>query len=343
MADAPPKSLEAFPWRRSLITGILFGAGYGVLLRVLITWHNLTPDQAQAGAVLTIAFLLFGSIFTGFLTIQVAERTAPRSVAEWVFAPWLAVIFSALILWIFLIEGLICIVMALPIMFLCASLGGIIAGLLARHGRRLSTTTLSSLALLPVLLAPAESLHLAPTQTRTVSSQILIHAPAPVVWQNIARVPAIAPAELRPSWAHLIGFPRPVEATLSFPGIGGVRHATFEHGLTFIETVNGWQPEDRLSFSIRADTADIPPTTLDEHVTIGGPYFDVLDGEYRLQPLPNGDILLHLTSHERLSTDLNGYAGLWTDAVMQNLQTSILQVIQHRCEQQARLVFPTNQ
>lgn len=72
--------------------------------------------------------------------------------------------------------------------------------------------------------------------------------------------------------------------------------------------------------------------TLDEHVTIGGRYFDVLHGEYRLEVLPNGDTLLHLSSQQRLSTDFNGYAGLWSDAVMRNLQTSILEVIQHRCE-----------
>lgn len=315
-----------------MITGVAFGAAYAVFLRLLVTLRNTPLGFAKAGAVITIAFLLLGSIYTGFLTIQIAERSAARRVSEWIFAPWIAVLLSAVALWLLFIEGLICIVMALPIMLVCASLGGIMAGLLARHGRRLSTTTLSSLALLPVLLAPAESLHPAPTQTRTVESRIVIHAPSAAVWQNIARVPAISPSELRPSWAHLIGFPRPVEATLSFPGVGGVRHATFEHGLTFLETINVWQPQQRLAFSIRADTGNIPPTTLDEHVTIGGPYFDVLDGEYSLEPLANGNILLHLTSHERLSTDLNGYAGLWTDAVMQNLQTSILQVVQHRCE-----------
>ncbi len=186
--------------------------------------------------------------------------------------------------------------------------------------------------MLPFLLAPAESLLPAPIQTRTVRNTIRIHAPAPLVWRNIERVPAIAPTELRPNWTHRIGFPRPVEATLSFEGVGGVRHASFERGLLFLETVTAWQPEQRLAFSIHADTEHIPPTTLDEHVTIGGRYFDVLDGEYALETLPNGDTLLHLTSHQRLSTDFNGYAGLWSDAVMSNLQSSILEVIQHRCE-----------
>ncbi len=46
---------------------------------------------------------------------------------------------------------------------------------------------------------------------------------------------------------------------------------------------------------------------------------------------PDG-LLLHLTSRERLSTHFNGYAGLWTDAVMRAIQEQILQVIQKRCE-----------
>jgi hypothetical protein len=95
--------------------------------------------------------------------------------------------------------------------------------------------------------------------------------------------------------------------------------------------VNEWQPGQDLRFSIRANTDQIPATTLDEHVTIGGAYFDVLDGEYRLEPRPDG-VLLHLTSRERLSTHVNAYAGAWTDGVMRGIQEQILEVIRTRCE-----------
>ena len=86
-----------------------------------------------------------------------------------------------------------------------------------------------------------------------------------------------------------------------------------------------------MRFSIRANTDSIPPTTLDEHVKIGGAFFDVLDGEYSLEPRPDG-VLLHLRSHERLSTHLNPYAEQWTDAVMRSIQSEILAVIKRRCE-----------
>lgn len=69
-----------------------------------------------------------------------------------------------------------------------------------------------------------------------------------------------------------MGFPNPVEATLSKEGVGGVRNATFEGGVLFIETVDTWEPLHHLGFSIRAQTDRIPKTTLDEHVTVGGQY-----------------------------------------------------------------------
>ena len=96
-----------------------------------------------------------------------------------------------------------------------------------------------------------------------------------------------------------------------------------------------WEPEHRLAFSIRPQTAQIPNTTLDQHVTVGGPYFDVLRGEYRIESLANGKVRLHLTSWQRVSTDFNWYAHLWTDAVMSDLQKRILHVVRQRAEAQS--------
>jgi hypothetical protein len=51
------------------------------------------------------------------------------------------------------------------------------------------------------------------------------------------------------------------------------------------------------------ETEQIPPTTLDEHVTVGGKFFDVLHGEYTLEALHSGSTRLHLVSRHRVSTD----------------------------------------
>jgi hypothetical protein len=329
--------------RYSLAVGS--GLAYGLGLRLLFHWPHLWGAQIDPSRsilyptdlwVMTFGFLVVAPFTIGWICTAGSRADERSHWAAWIFAPWLAILLSFVILFLAAIEGAICIIMATPIALAIGSLGGIAGGLAARSRILSSRSTTLCLAVLPLLLPGFEMQRTAPLDTRTVSTSIRIHAPAAVVWNNVKTVPRIDHSEIQPTWTHAIGFPLPVEATLDHDGVGGVRHATFEGGLLFVETIDEWEPGQRIGFTIAADTAHIPPTTLDEHVTIGGRFFDVLDGEYRLEPLANGDILLHLRSRQRLNTDFNAYAALWTDAVMRNLQQSILEVVKHRCEAEAR-------
>jgi hypothetical protein len=336
--ETPKQARRQLVWARAYGLGGFVGVLYGIMFRLATSnefgvKHTANPIFAVS-ATMTVSFLGLGSLCLGLLSVYPAERAEKRSEWLWPFLPIGPVTVACLLSVFFRVEGLICVLFALPGALICAALGGIIGGLLGRRNR-IRSSTLACVVLLPFLLAPLETMIAPPVETRTVANEIRIHAPAEVVWRNIERVPAIAPTEIRTTWAQHIGFPKPVEATLSYEGVGGVRHASFERGLMFIETVTAWEPENRLAFGIKADTAKIPATTLDEHVTIGGHYFDVLDGEYSLETAPDGDTILHLKSEQRLSTDFNAYAGLWTDAVMRTLQGSILEVIRRRCEHQA--------
>jgi hypothetical protein len=322
------------------LAAIGVGALYGLTMRFLFTHQTLPPVAGNILAttlvVMTVAFL-FGVPFTmGYVTVTARFRLdremnrAEPGVAYWIIFPWLPAIFAMLLAALFAWEGSICLLFAAPVMLPMSSLGGISAGLSQR--RRSRPAQLSAVALLPLLLMVLESKVPDPQNLRTVETAIAIHASAASVWQNIIRVPAISARELPPSWVRTIGFPRPVEATLSHEGIGGVRRASFTGGLVFTETIDHWDTLRDLNFRIHANADSIPPTTLDEHVKVGGRYFDVLEGEYTLEPLANGDTLLHLSSRERVSTHFNVYAGFWTDAVMRSVQSSILQVIKHRSE-----------
>ena len=337
--EAVPTMLQAplWPWGRAFAGAVVMASFYLLLFRGLSFLPTFKWDHEGGAILMSFSFLCLGPFLAGYITVWHSAQEAPFPKAMWILAPWIPLAINIVLAISFVWEGLICVIFIVPPAMISASLGGVTAGLLHRYRhKRTSGTTMLCLALAPLLLAVVETQVTQPLRIRTVNTSLVIHAPVTVVWRNIERVPAIGRGELRPSWANAIGFPRPVEATLSHEGVGGVRNASFERGLNFTETITEWLPGKRIAFTIAADTAGIPSTTLDAHVTVGGRFFDVLTGEYDLESLPGGDTLLHLSSRQRLSTDFNAYAALWSDAVMSDMQNNILHVVRNRCETEAR-------
>jgi hypothetical protein len=290
--------------------------------------------QTQTLSVMTLGFLVVVPFAMGFITIYLVERRESQHRAVWVLLPWIPVLGGTLGVVLCFWEGLICGVLFLPLALLLATFGGLAGGFTA-HSKSSGNTKniiVGCVLVLPLLITPWEQPVFSRNEIRHVETTILIHAPSDVVWRNIERVREIHANELPESWTRRMGFPSPIEATLSFEGVGGVRHASFAGGVLFIETIDKWDPNRRIGFSIHAEADQIPKTTLDDHVRVGGQYFDVLRGEYVIEALPNGTVLLHLSSDHRLSTDFNWYAQLWTDAIMRDIQQTILQVIRTRCE-----------
>lgn len=316
--------------------GVAIGAGYGLAMRLIVDFG----PHSNILAVVSVAFVFLTPFCMGFLSVFLVERRQGETVWFWLALSTLPVVGALIGTMVMELEGWICVVMFAPVGLTCSILGGLLGGVVARHSRRISITCI---VLLPLAVNPWEAKVLLKSETRTVETSIDIRANSMIVWQNIKTVPMISASEISPSWTSKLGFPRPLEATLSKEGIGGVRHARFEGGVLFIETVDVWERERDLAFTIKAQTAQIPATTLDPHVTVGGPFFDTLRGEYVLETLPGGLTRLHLSSKHRLSTDFNWYSHLWTDAVMADIQNSILGVIRNRCEaQQKRLAASAN-
>jgi hypothetical protein len=316
---------------KALALGALGGTVYGIVIRLAFRGNDKLNESL---VVMSMAFLFVMPFVCGFLSIYFAEIRQKQSVAIWLLIPWFTVLGGSVVMLAFAIEGWICILMYFPVGLVFSSVGGAVAGLIARNKRlkRAGNITTACILFLPFIFGPAESSLFHRREIRGVENVIDVQASPSAVWDQIKSVPPIRKDELRPSWSHRIGFPDPIAATLSFEGVGGVRQATFAGGVLFIETVDVWEPQHRLAFSIHPETAQIPNQTLDEHVTVGGPYFDVLRGEYKIEPLSNGRVRLHLKSWQRVSTDFNWYAHLWTDAVMSDLQKRILYVVQQRAE-----------
>ncbi|XDD52015.1 hypothetical protein AB3N59_11950 [Leptospira sp. WS92.C1] len=287
--------------------------------------------------------MAYGGVFVlpfciGLISVYWSEKEKPHSMFFHIFFPWLpttiSMFFSFLVNW----EGMICLIMGLPIYLALASVGGIAVGIwfYIFPENRINLLGVFGILSLPLVSGYLESLWQLPNEIRFVETRIEVNATPETIWKNVVRIPQLEKTE--DGFFYKIGFPRPIEATLSHEGIGGIREARFEKGLLFYETITEWNPYRRLKFEIQADPNLTPLTTLDDHVVPGGIYFDALQGEYELEysekqnPNRKQKVTLYLKSKYRLSTHFNFYASLWGDFLMRDIQNTILKILKRRME-----------
>ena len=325
----PDPAIKKGVRKASLIT-----SGVIVLLYAAIFRFAFTMDLfRQAGGVVSLSFVISVPFACGALSVAIGRWLGSDNwVIQAVFIPVAALLLGLVICVVTRIEAVICVIMAAPILVVACVLGGITAHLLLPRNNPKPKFYCSLIVCLPLLSSYAEGLCTWPTETKSITNTITIHAPAERIWPEITSVRAIDPKSLRNSWIYQVGFPRPIAATLDRAGVGGIRTATFERDVSFFEVVTDWRENQRLAFSIHADPAFIPHTAFDQHIIVGGRFYDVLDGIYEIEPVSAGVCRLHLTSHHRLSTRFNSYATWWSVRIMNEIQGTILEVIRSRAE-----------
>lgn len=316
---------------------MLAGVTYGLVARWAFDHKDGQPPAwlGQAFAALSIAFLFLVPAALGALAIAFGSPRLRSSPLAWIAAPWLPTLALVVGMGALAWEGLICLVMALPVFLGMSSVGGLCAGLLLalRASRRAARGGVAAgFALLPFLFAPVEARLPLPTVERVVTTETVIAASPEQVWSQLVRVPEIQPEEQSNGFFQRIGIPRPRAATLSFDGPGALREASFHGGLRFHETITEWRPARSLAFDIAVVPGSVRSNVLDEHVRVGGRHFDVTFGRFVIEPLGPARVRLRLESRQRLTTRFNAYAGLWTDAMMSDLQVGICRVIKRRSE-----------
>jgi hypothetical protein len=282
---------------------------------------------------MSTTFLILLPSIVGALTVYFSEIERVKSFTYRICMPWVPVIFFFIGALAFEIEGWPCLLMILPVFTLAASLGGLIGGYFKLR-RKDNKTYVSILLLLPFIVSPIENYIGANEKTYKAYTYIDINAPTDKIWSNVTRVHEISREEDRGWLTNLLHFPRPVKAELNYEGAGASREAIFTNGLVFHETVTEYVHGSRMSFTIKAHPHEIPLTTMDEHLVIGGKYFDVLNGTYELEQVNATTCRLHLYSHFKLATTFNFYASWWAENIMKDIQNNILQVEKQRAEAQ---------
>jgi hypothetical protein len=307
----------------------LFGAGYGIVARLFMVFGDrmLLPDRS---GVMSAAFVVLVPVAIGAITVYCAEREYRRSVGYYLAAPCVSVGLFLLGTAILLIEGSICIAMAAPLFLGFGALGGLIAGLLMRV-LHVPGKVMHCVALLPMLLVFFELRQPLPKTQFRLQETILIQAPPELIWQQINNPLAIQRAEMQGGLAYRIGVPYPLEARTLEPKLGGLRQLRWEGGVGFDEVITAWQPAKFIAWNYRFDKNSFPPGSMDQHVVVGGSYFDLLDTSYTLSP-ESGGTRLSVNVGYRVSTGFNFYAKPIGNYLIRDTARTILKFYQRRSE-----------
>ena len=311
---------------------IVFGLGglYGLVMRLLFgePWMNHGPSNGASGPMLA-SFVVLVPVLIGMFTVHAARRRPP-SLLFALFGPWVPTIAFAVGTGLILIEGSICIAMALPIFCIVASAGGLLCWIVLKFVD-VPQGGVNALLLLPLLLAWPESQEPLPRTLSRSAQALHIAAPPAVVWGLINHATQIAPAEVRDGLAFRIGVPYPREAVTGAADGGRVRKLRWAGGVAFDEPITAWEENRYIAWTYSFASDSFPPGTLDEHVLIGGKYFDLVDTSYRLVP-ENGGTRLEIVVDYRVSTHFNWYAEPAGRLLVDDAARAILRFYQRRAE-----------
>lgn len=191
------------------------------------------------------------------------------------------------------LEGIVCIVMASPLVLAVALMGGMFGRDIAVSSRRSARQTLLSVTLLPLVFT-VDTVTSATTFDTTET--IFVDAPAPVVWNAIIRMDALNEPLALP---FRLGVAYPLSGTIVGEGVGATRFGEFSTG-TAVERITEWVPDRKLVFTVLKDVPamhELSPYS-EVHAPHVRGYFTTLSTSFELIPLTDGrtEILEH-TSH----------------------------------------------
>jgi hypothetical protein len=305
----------------------MLGVGIGVAYAYLTMLFVQSRHQT-----VSLGYVFVLPLVMGAIPVLISTKAQLKSYFTYLVIPWVSVLAFLLLSLITGFEGLICLVIIVGPFLILGTLGAFIFRLIKLRSKGDSSKKLYISFLLPLLVLGAESVTTPDDYFGTVSTTVIVRSDKETVWENIKNVKSIDRNEIQPHFIHQIGIPRPINGELDFEGVGATRSITWEKNLKFKEVITKWNEGNSFEYDIVVNPNDIPPTTLDEHVMVGGQYFDAVRGSYFIEELDDSTQQVTLTSTYRISSTVNFYGKYWTDFIFDDFHTMILEVVKGRCE-----------
>jgi hypothetical protein len=320
-------------WIVNLIIGVTvmgIGAVYGVAGYAVFARYFSLPTQGKSG-LMQVSFLALIPLCVALIVAFLLQRHTKAGFVQTLFFSQFPVLLFVFIAGAFLGEGFICILMALPLVLFVAAVGVIFAFIISALSKKNSNKIMSVALLVPFMFGAIEQDVVPRDSFQEVKHSIHIRAAPSVVWRHINFPINIRPDELSKGFAYRIGVPYPIEARTLDPHVGGRRQLIWQRGVSFEEEITAWQENRHIAWKYVFGPDSFPEGSLDDHILIGGPYFNLEDTSYTLTPEGDGT-RLDIAVKFRLSTNFNWYAGYWARFLISDTAKTILDFYRHRAE-----------
>ena len=287
-----------------LSIGVKFIESYGIAIFLVLPFF--------IGALTTILlkkkhlenYTLTKAVFTGFTNIIVIS---------------LAILFVG-------IEGLICIVMASPILLLFVFIGSAIAGTYVKSEQNTNAVILFfSVSILGLSFAERDK---TPSLSE-VKTSIIINAPIETVWENVVVFPQLdEPTEI----LFKAGIAYPINATIEGEGDGAIRYCNFTTG-SFVEPITTWNAPTHLAFDVLEQPEPMKEISYwNFDAAHLHDYFVSKNGEFRLKKIDENTTELTGTTWYTHKIYPEFYWRIWSDEIIHQIHNRVLTHIKKEAE-----------
>jgi uncharacterized membrane protein YhaH (DUF805 family) len=221
------------------VAGVLATIPYGVIMVLLST---TILKNYSSGLFLGLPFVM------GFVATAIYNAKRRHSLGSSLFVAMCSALLLGLVLAIIAVEGVICLLMAIPVAVPLALCGSLAAYYLCRANRPASPGfALGLVLLLPGFLVSEHAVPPAVPQF-AVRTSVVVHASPDVVWKNLI---AFAPLPEPRDWLFRAGVAYPTRAQIFGSGVGATRLCIFSTG-PFVEPIRVWDQPRLLAFNVES-------------------------------------------------------------------------------------------
>jgi uncharacterized membrane protein YhaH (DUF805 family) len=272
--------------------------------------------------------------FLGLNSSLIYGYHGPRSLGKCLLVAILSTGIVGVALFAVAIEGLICLVMALPLAVVLAVFGATMGFVLQRRPS-FSPNTLRVVSvgflLMPGLILLEYSIGEDPPLYE-VKTSVVIKSDPKTVWTHVVSFSQLPP----PTEAMFkTGIAYPIRADIRGQGVGAVRHCVFSTG-PFVEPITVWDEPRLLRFDVTEQPRAMEELSL--YSNLRPPhvenYLISRKGQFELKPLPDGTTLLEGTTWYQNRFWPAPYWHLWSDYIIHNIHERVLLHIKTLAEDQ---------